>query len=192
MGQDRQATDISREWNPMRTTRLFTLALLGSVALAGCDMSLNTGSPASVDTPIGTPSPTYVAPSTYAWASACDLFLGVDGAALIDEPLGAPHVSKPTRCQIGGSTEHSTGALELYISSPGGAADFEYQKELKGVDHEIAGLGDAAFQSADYVHVLVGDNAFTLVAIRNPLDSSAVRLDEQVAAARVVLGNTGW
>lgn len=176
----------------MRTTRLFTLALLGSLALAGCDTTLNTGSPASVDAPVVTPSPTYVAPSTFAWESACDLFLGVDGAALMDEPVGAPHVSKPTRCQIGGSTDHSTGALELYISSPGGAADFEYQKELQGVDHEITGLGDDAFQSAGYVHVLVGDNSLTLVAIRNLLDHPALTLDEQVAAARIVLGNTGW
>lgn len=192
MGQDRQATDVSREWNPMRTTRLFTVALLGSLALAGCDTALNTGSPTIVDAAVVAPTPTYVAPSTYAWDSACDLFLGVDGAALIDEPVGAPHVSKPGRCQMEGSAEHSTAALELYITSPGGAADFEYQKDLQGVDHEIAGLGDAAFQSADYVHVLVGDHAFTLVAIRTLMDHPALTLDEQVAAARIILGNTGW
>jgi hypothetical protein len=163
----------------MRTTRLLTAALLGALALAGCDTTLNTGSPtafdpSAFDPPVVTPSPTYVAPSTYAWQSACDLFLGVDGAALIDEPVGAPFVSK------------------LYIISPGGAADFEYQKKLQGVDHEISGLGDAAFQSADYVHVLVGDNEFTLVAIRTLVDHPALTLDEQVAAARIVLGNTGW
>jgi hypothetical protein len=182
---------------PMRTTRLLTAALLGALALAGCDTTLNTGSPASSDAPVVaapvvTPTPTYVAPSTYAWQSACDLFLGVDGAALIDEPLGTPYVSKPTRCQMEGSTAHSTAALELYITSPGGAADFEYQKKLQGVDHDIAGLGDAAFQSADYVHVLVGDNEFALVSIRTLVDHPALTLDEQVAAARIILANTGW
>jgi hypothetical protein len=181
----------------MRTTRLLTAALLGALALAGCDTTLNTGSPASSDpaaanSPVVTPTPTYVAPSTYAWQSACDLFLGVDAGALIDEPMGTPFVSKPGRCQMAGSTAHSTAALELYITSPGGAADFEYQKQLQGVDHEIAGLGDAAFQSADYVHVLVGDNEFTLVAIRTLVNHPALTLDEQVAAARVILGNTGW
>lgn len=181
----------------MRTTRLLTAALLGALALAGCDTTLNTGSPtafdpSAFDPPVVTPSPTYVAPSTYAWQSACDLFLGVDGAALIDEPVGAPFVSKPARCQMEGSTAHSTAALELYITSPGGAADFEYQKTLQGVDHEISGLGDAAFQSADYVHVLVGDNEFTLVAIRTLVNHPALTLDEQAAAARIVLGNTGW
>jgi hypothetical protein len=174
-----------------------TAALFGALALSGCNTTLNTGSPAASDpaafnTPIVTPTPTYVAPSTYAWQSACDLFLGVDPAALIDEPVGVPFVSKPARCQMAGSTAHSTAALELYIISPGGAADFDYQKKLQGVDHEIAGLGDAAFQSADYVHVLVGDNAFTLVSIRTLVDHPALTLDEQVAAARIILGNTGW
>jgi hypothetical protein len=176
----------------MRTTRLLTAALLGSLALAGCDTTLNTGSPTAIDGPVVTPTPTYVAPSTFAWQSACDLFLGVDGAALIDEPLGAPFVSKPARCQMEGSTARSTAALELYIISPGGAADFDYQKKLQGIDNEIAGLGDAAFQSADYIHVLVGDNEFTLVTIRTLVNHPALTLDEQIAAARIILGNTGW
>ena len=176
----------------MRTTRLLAAAVLGALALAGCDTTLNTGSPTIVDAPVVTPTPTYVAPSTYAWQSACDLFLGVDGAALIDEPVGEPYVSKPGRCQMRGSTEHSMAALELYITSPGGAADFEYQKKLQGLDHAIAGLGDAAFQSADYLHVLVGDSEFTLVTIRTADSHPAVTLDEQVAAARIILGNTAW
>ncbi len=181
----------------MRTTRLLIAALLGSLALAGCDTTLNTGSPASSDAPgvdalAASPTPTYVAPSTYAWQSACDLFLGVDAAALIDEPVGAPYVSKPGRCQMEGSTAQSTAALELYITSPGGAADFDYQKKLQGVDQEVSGLGDAAFQSADYLHVLVGDNEFTLVAIRTLVNHPALTLGDQVAAARIILGNTGW
>jgi hypothetical protein len=38
----------------------------------------------------------------------------------------------------------------------------------------------------------VGDNEFTLVAIRTLVNHPALTLDEQVAAARVILGNTGW
>jgi len=176
----------------MRTTRLLAAAVLGVVALAGCNTTLNLGSPTAVAFPVVTPTPSYVAPSTFAWQSACALLHGVDGAALIDEPVADPFVSKPTRCQIAGSTPHSTAALELYIVSPGGAADFDYQKKLQGVDNEIPGLGDAAFQSGDYTHVLVGDNEFILVSIRTPENHPAVTLDEQTAAARTILGNTGW
>ena len=145
-----------------------------------------------VITPSLTPSATDTAPSTYSWQSACDLLVGVDGPTLIDEPLGDPYVSKPGRCQMKGSTAHSTAALELYIVSPGGKADFEYQKQLQGVDNEIPGLGDAAFQAGDYLHVLVGDNEFTLVAIRTLVNHAPLPLDQRVAAARKVLANTGW
>jgi len=176
----------------MRKTTLLAAALLGSLAIAGCDTTLNTGSPASSAAPSVTPTPTYVAPSTFAWQSACDLFQGVDGAALLEEPLGAPFMSKPTQCQLEGSTAHSNASLELYITSPGGAADFDYQKQLQGVDNEVPGLGDAAFQAGGYLHVLVGDNEFTLVAIRDRVNHASVTLDEQVATARVVLANTGW
>jgi len=40
--------------------------------------------------------------------------------------------------------------------------------------------------------VLVGDNEFILVSIRTPENHPAVTLDEQTAAARTILGNTGW
>ena len=173
----------------MRSTRLLAVALLGSLALVGCDaFTLNVPSEA----PVETPSPTYTAPSTYAWDSACELLQGLDAETLVGEPVGAPYMSKPSRCQAEGSDAQSTGALELYITSPGGAADFEYQKQLKGVDAEIAGLGDAAFQAGGYVHVLVGDNEFNLVVIRSPLRDDPVTRDELVAAARTVLANTGW
>lgn len=173
----------------MRSTRLSTVMLLGSLALVGCDaFTLNVPSEEAAEAP----SPTYTAPSTYAWDSACDLLQGVDAEALVDEPLGAPYMSKPSRCQMEGSQAHSTAALELYITSPGGASDFEYQKQLKGVDTEISGLGDAAFQAGGYLHVLVGDSDFNLVVIRSPLSHDAVTRDELVAAARIVLANAGW
>lgn len=171
----------------MRSTRLFAIVLLGSFALVGCDAF-------TLNAPAATPSAsaTYEAPSTYAWDSACELFAGVDAEALIDEPVSDPYVSKPSRCQMEGSTDGSTAALDLYITSPGGAADFEYQKELQGVEAEIPGLGDAAFQTGGYLHVLVGDNGFNLVVVRQSLSHEAVTLAEQVAAARIILANTGW
>ncbi len=177
----------------MRSTRLLVVVILGSLALAGCDyFTLKEPSAEALATPITTPTPTYEAPSTYAWDSACELLEGVDPEALVDEPVGDPYVSKPVRCQIETSAGRSTGALELYITSPGGASDFEYQKTLKNVDNEIAGLGDAAFQTGGYLHVLVGDDEFSLVIIREPLSHDAVTLDEQVAAAQIILANTGW
>ena len=173
----------------MRTTRLLTVMLLGSLALVGCDAFTLKESSA---TPAETPSATYTAPSTYAWDSACELLQGIDAEALLDEPVGDAYMSKPSRCQMEGSEAQSTAALELYVTSPGGATDFEYQKRLKGVDNEISGLGDDAFQTGGYVHVLVGDDEFSLVVIRSPLSHDAVALDELVAAARTVLANTRW
>jgi hypothetical protein len=171
----------------MRSTRLLAVVLLGSLALVGCDaFELN------VPSATPSPSPTYEGPSTYAWDSACELLQGIDAGTLVDEPVGDPYTSKPSRCQMEGSEAHSTAALELYITSPGGASDFDYQKRLKGVDAEISGLGDAAFQAGGYVHVLVGDNEFNLVVIRSPLSHGAVTRDELVAAARIVLANAGW
>ncbi len=174
----------------MRTTRLLPGALFGVLALSlgGCGLALETPS----QTPVETPSPTETAPSTYAWDSACELFLGVDMELLLDEPVDTPYVSKPTRCQMEGSDDHSTAGLDLYITSPGGAADFEYQRQLQGDGEEIAGLGDEAFQVGGYVHVLVGDDEFTLVVVRQSLSHPEVTLADQVAAARVILGNTGW
>ncbi len=176
----------------MRTTKTWTAAVLGSLALAACATAPAVSSDPGLVPPAFSPSATATAPSTYAWQSACSLLLGIDGPALIDEPLSDPYVSKPGRCQEQGSTAQSTAALELYITSPGGAADFVFQKSLQGADNEIAGLGDAAFQSGDYITVLVGDNEFTLVTIRTLVNHPAITLAEQVAAARTVLGNTGW
>jgi hypothetical protein len=176
----------------MLTTKNLATALLGSLALAGCAITPITASDPGLVAPSLSQSATATAPSTYAWQSACDLLVGVDGSTLIDEPLGDPYVSKPGRCQMKGSTAHSTAALELYIVSPGGKGDFDYQKTLQGVDNEIAGLGDAAFQSGDYLHVLRGDNEFTLVAIRTLINHPALPLDDRVAAARKVLAHTGW
>lgn len=176
----------------MLTTKNLAASVLGCLALAGCGLTPVTASDPGVITPSLSQSETATAPSTYAWQSACDLLVGVDGPLLIDEPLGDPYVSKPGRCQIKGSTAHSTAALELYIVSPGGKADFEYQKTLQGVDNTVAGLGDAAFVSGDYLHVLVGDNELTLVAIRTLINHSPLPLDQRVAAARKVLANSGW
>ncbi len=179
----------------MRSPRLLAAALLGTLVLTGCDyftLKAPSETPAATPTSTPTPTPTHTAPSTFAWDSACELFEGVDVEALADEPVGDPYVSKPTRCQMEGSAAHSTAALELYITSPGGASDFEYQKQLQGVSSEISGLGDAAFQSGAYLHVLVGDDELNLVVIRQPLSHDAVTPDEQVAAARIILANTGW
>ena len=176
----------------MLTTKNLAASLVGCLALAGCAITPVAASDPGLLTPSFSQSATATAPSTYAWQSACDLLVGVDGPTLIDEPLGDPYVSKPGRCQMKGSTAHSNAALELYIVSPGGKADFEYQKTLQGVDNTIAGLGDAAFESGDYLHVLVGDNELTLVAIRTLVNHTPLALDQRVAAARKILTNSGW
>ena len=172
----------------MRSNRLVLLSLLGSLALGGCDtFTLNVPS----ETPSAAPTPTYEAPSTYAWDSACELLQGVDAAALLDEPVGTPYVSRPSRCQMEGSATSSTAAVELYITSPGGAADLDYQKQIKRGGVDVPGLGDAAFQAGGYLHVLVGDNELSLVVIRS-LGHDSVTSAELVGAARTVLANTGW
>ena len=177
----------------MRSTKLAAASFLGALALSGCGWTtLKVPSEAPVTSATAVPSPTETAPSTYAWNSACELLDGVDLEALAAEPLAAPYEDKPGRCQMQGSGAGSTAAVELYITSPGGAEDFDYQRQLQSVDHEVAGLGDAAFQSGGYIHVLVGDNSFDLVIIRQPLDHADVALSDMVAAARIVLANTGW
>ncbi len=170
----------------MRTLTALGTAVACASMLAGCGALV-------VATPTeASPTPTYTAPSTFAWSSACDLLDGVDVAGLLGEEPAAPTESKGTRCQMAGSTKSSIAVFGLYITSPGGADDFAYQKQLQGVDNEIPGLGDAAFQSGGYLNVLVGDNEISLVVFRGSKASTAPTLAELTAAARTILANAGW
>jgi len=170
----------------MRTT-LAAVALAGALSLAGCGLELATPTDSAP-----APTPTYTSPSPYAWESACDLFVGLDVVALTGDEMAAPIESKGSRCQLVAKDKRSAASLELYITSPGGADDFAYQQDLQGVDEEIPGLGDAAFVTGDYLNVLVDDNEFSLVVLREPTTHTPPTTSEMVAAARVILGNTGW
>jgi hypothetical protein len=171
----------------MRRTTLAAAALACAASLAGCGLQL-----ATPTTTTPAPTPTYTSPSPYAWESACDLLVGVDIVGLVGEKLGPPYESKGGRCQLAAAKAGSAASLELYITSPGGADDFAYQKDLQGVDEEISGLGDDAFISGDYLNALVGDNEISLVVEREPSTHLPPTTDEVVAAARVILDNTGW
>ncbi len=171
----------------MRTLTYVGATLVACFSLAGCGLQLATPTATTAS-----PTPTYTAPSPYAWQSACDLLLGVDIPGLLGEDAATPYVSKGGRCQMTAAAKTSTAALELYITSPGGAEQYDYQEQQQVVDHVVNGLGDAAFQSGGYLHVLVGDSMFTLVAIRDPSRTTEPSLDELVAAGRVILGNTDW
>lgn len=180
---------------PARAVRA-ALAAAGLAVLAACTpggTALRTEAPApAASTSTRAPDPSATLTSPFPWDSACDLLDGIDLDALLDEPAGEPSVSNPWRCEVSPTTPGSTGVVDLDITSPGGADDYAFQRERQTEGEEVGGLGDTAYLAGDYLHVLVGDQEFSLVVIRQPIDHDPLPEGDRTDAGRQVLANTGW
>ena len=120
----------------------------------------------------------------------CTLFENLDVADLLGEEPGEPR-GDGVRCVIDSAATDSTAEIAVGVREQGQAA-FVQARELLGFDSELEGLGDEAFVSGAWIHVLAGERYIDLEVIRNPLGSAPQPTeDELVAAMRTVLTNLG-
>jgi hypothetical protein len=138
------------------------------------------------------PAPTPAADQAPAGdVDTCAILESLDPSALLGEPAGEAVGSGSDifgfTCAIKSASEDARGATRLTIMTNSAAENFEKQKEIFGVDTEVAGLGDSAFHSGPYVFVLDGETFFYIQVIRDSSLGVAIDDAELEAAATKVL-----
>jgi hypothetical protein len=159
----------------------WVVAAIGVALLAGaCGGSDNAESVSNAVSDDGTES--------RAVLTTCDLLEGVDSGLLLGESAGEPHPDG-TVCRVDPADAASRGQLGLVVETDRPDDNFETQREVFGVDTEVAGLGDAAFHSGGYLFVLDGETFFFLQVVRDASLNVGVPDGDLEAAAHTVIEN---
>lgn len=121
---------------------------------------------------------------------ACLYAEGIDAEAILGEPVGEPESSGDV-CSIAATDSSSTAELNIAVRLGAGAEAYQQQKDLLGADAEIPDLGDEAFNSGTWIHVLAGEDYLYVQGIPNPLGDTRINIVDLEAAAGQVLANLG-
>jgi hypothetical protein len=177
---------------------------LGAVALVGCgddddESADTTGAPtSSSDT---TTAPVDTSPDIAEdedpddsmgtdEGDPCVYTEGIDAEAILGEPVADPESSGDV-CTFAAADSSSTAELNIAVRIGAGAEAYQQQRDLLGADAEIPDLGDEAFNSGTWIHVLAGEGYIYVQGIPNPVGDTRLNIFDLEAAADQVLTNLG-
>lgn len=122
---------------------------------------------------------------------ACALLEDLDLVAVLGEEPGEP-APGPNGCIIRAANPDSHARIHVGFQSPGGAAAYERQNEILGIDAPLEGIGDEAVRAGVRVHARKGDAFFFVQVVRFIEINRHIEDDELEEVARTIAAAAGW